>query len=71
MTKEVCGICTGSYTGEFDPKWRGPWAKYFDAQGRWLEYDNDADQATRGKQLVARGARFKELRERGRAPSLA
>ncbi len=67
MTKEVCGICTGSYTGEFSPKWRGPWAQFFAADGSWLEYDADADQATRGKQLVARGNRLKELREQGRA----
>lgn len=29
--------CTGSYTGEFDPRVRGPWANCYDEQGRFIE----------------------------------
>lgn len=56
MTKEVCEICTGSYTGEFSPKWRGPWAHYFDARGAFIDDE------------ISRLDRFKELLRQGRVP---
>lgn len=37
MERELCEVCTGSYTGEFSPKWRGPWAECFDATGKLIE----------------------------------
>lgn len=30
-------ICTGSYTGEYSPKVNGPWARYFQADGTFIE----------------------------------
>lgn len=66
MTRELCVVCTGSYTGEFSPKWRGPWAKYFDATGQYLPLEGIGDE--RGEQATARTDRLKELREQGRVP---
>ena len=30
-------ICTGSYTGEFCPTKRGPWARYYDSNGKFID----------------------------------
>lgn len=64
MEKELCGICTGSYTGEFSPKWRGPWAKYFDAAGFFIS----ATAQAKNVQLSERETRLRDLREQGRVP---
>ncbi len=66
MAKEVCEVCTGSYTGEFSPKWRGPWAHYFSAAGAFLPLDYNSDE--RAKQVAARLARLTELRAKNRVP---
>lgn len=58
MERELCEICTGSYTGEFSPKWRGPWAPYFNALGEFIPYED----------IQARHYRLMELRAQGRVP---
>lgn len=59
MKKELCGVCTGSYTGEFSPKWKGPWAHLFDAQGEFLP-------CTTPEERTARTDRLAELRAQNR-----
>lgn len=59
MKKEVCGICTGSYTGEFSPKWKGPWAHLFGVDGKFLPANN-------GPEREARTDRLAELRAQNR-----
>lgn len=37
MIKRVIPHCTGSYTGEFCPTVRGPWARYYDDDGKFID----------------------------------
>lgn len=67
MTKELCEVCTGSYTGEFSPKWRGPWAQYFSADGTFLEAGSHHN-AESQERMKARTERFDALLEQNRLP---
>lgn len=64
MTREVCEVCTGSYTGEFSPKWRGPFAEYFDASGNFIE----AHEVNGMTDVTKRMERRKESRALNRVP---
>jgi hypothetical protein len=67
MEQELCGKCTGSYTGEFDPKWRGPWAQFFDATGKFLESGGHRNAESQAR-MQAREDRFNALRRQNRLP---